>query len=279
MTTHRSNETRHHYFRLAEGEALPDALTSLLQEAGVATGWVRGHGVLEDVALRVYSPTAAGLGPLRRLQGTMHVVCMDGSVGLSGGAPSVSLRVVLSRETDGGNAETWSGELAYARVVGMEAHVTSAEDLALALAPDAKAGVAMLGDPSGAPPRRVEPARSPGPPAAWGDAMAASAAQPEPRPAHRPAPAPPASGAPMPVRPPSARREEAEDDAPYPEAGDVVEHFAFGRCDVLRSDGDRLHLKVHKDGRIREIALEMLKVTPLGETDGGHRRFKLDRKL
>jgi hypothetical protein len=60
-----------------------------------------------------------------------------------------------------------------------------------------------------------------------------------------------------------------------------VDHFAFGRCDVLKSDGERLHLKVHKDGRIREIALEMLRVTPLeeGEEGSDKRRFKLERKL
>ena len=68
------------------------------------------------------------------------------------------------------------------------------------------------------------------------------------------------------------------DESAPPEPGDAVEHFAFGRADVVKSDGDRLHLKVHKDGRIREIALEMLKVTPL-ESSGLNRRFRLDRKL
>jgi hypothetical protein len=67
-------------------------------------------------------------------------------------------------------------------------------------------------------------------------------------------------------------------DTPTPEAGDVVDHFAFGRCDVLKSDGDRLHLRVHKDGRIREIALEMLRVTRL-EDSGNKRRFKLERRM
>ena len=47
---------------------------------------------------------------------------------------------------------------------------------------------------------------------------------------------------------------------------------------MIKSDGDRLHLKAAKDSRVREIALEMLKVTPL-ESDGPHRRFRLDRKI
>ena len=68
------------------------------------------------------------------------------------------------------------------------------------------------------------------------------------------------------------------DGGPVPEPGDVVDHFAFGRCDVVKSDGDRLHLRVHKDGRIREIALEMLRVTPI-EADGSGRQFKLERRI
>jgi hypothetical protein len=66
----------------------------------------------------------------------------------------------------------------------------------------------------------------------------------------------------------------------YPDAGDVVEHFAFGRCEVVKSDGDRLHLRLGKDGRVKEIALEMLKVTPLPPVDGQEgKHFRLDRRL
>jgi hypothetical protein len=66
----------------------------------------------------------------------------------------------------------------------------------------------------------------------------------------------------------------------YPDAGDVVEHFAFGRCEVVKSDGDRLHLRLGKDGRVKEIALEMLKVTPLPPVEGASgKHYKLDRRL
>jgi hypothetical protein len=88
----------------------------------------------------------------------------------------------------------------------------------------------------------------------------------------------------MPQRP--ARRGPDQVDAPVPEAGDVVDHFAFGRCDVVKSDGERLHLRIHKDGRIREIALEMLRVTPINveanveaDADGTGPRFKLERRI
>ena len=52
-----------------------------------------------------------------------------------------------------------------------------------------------------------------------------------------------------------------------------------GRADVVKSDGDRLHLRVYKDGRIREIALEMLRVSRLPDADDGKRRYKLERRL
>ena len=48
----------------------------------------------------------------------------------------------------------------------------------------------------------------------------------------------------------------------------------------MKSDGDRLHVRLGKDRRIKEIALEMLKVSPLPPLEGMTRKhFKLDRKL
>jgi predicted DNA-binding protein with PD1-like motif len=80
----------------------------------------------------------------------------------------------------------------------------------------------------------------------------------------------------MPLRP--VRPAAAEVDSPVPEAGDIVEHFAFGTCEVVKSDGDRLHLRVGKEGRIREIALEMLRVTRLDDV-AGKPHYKLERRM
>jgi hypothetical protein len=74
-----------------------------------------------------------------------------------------------------------------------------------------------------------------------------------------------------------ARAQQTDSDSPYPDAGDQVEHFAFGPCEVVKSDGERLHLRVQKDGRIREIALEMLRATRLS-SDGTRSTYKLERK-
>jgi len=72
--------------------------------------------------------------------------------------------------------------------------------------------------------------------------------------------------------------EEEADEVALPEAGDWVEHFAFGRCEVLSVTGDRLVLRdLGRAGRIREIASERLSITGPVEQQG-HRLFRLDRR-
>ena len=71
-----------------------------------------------------------------------------------------------------------------------------------------------------------------------------------------------------------------EEEQAIPEPGDVVEHFAFGRCEVVKTDGDRLHVRLPKDLRVKEIALEMLNVSLLEPVEGQTtRHYKLARKL
>ncbi len=110
------------------------------------------------------------------------------------------------------------------------------------------------------------------PSSTWSDAISASAEQERSRQAASRG----AVGGAIPARPVKVQR--AHDESLIPAAGDIVEHFAFGRAEVVKSDGDRLHLRVGKEGRIREIALEMLNVSPL-QSDGPHRRFRLDRRI
>jgi hypothetical protein len=146
----------------------------------------------------------------------------------------------------GGSLELFAGEIQSARVVELEVLVTT-----------------------------IDPASERG----WSTAVAASE-EPEP-------PRPPSGAAPPAPRMPARPSKPGIDlDAPTPEEGDAVEHFLFGRSEVIKSDGDRLHLRIQRDGRIKEIALEMLRVTRLGDlpgegADGGppRRLFKLDRKM
>ena len=76
----------------------------------------------------------------------------------------------------------------------------------------------------------------------------------------------------------TARDEPEPADEILPDAGDLVQHFAFGVCEVLTSDGDRLRIRdLEGPRRVREVALSMLRVT--GPTDsGGKRLFQLERR-
>jgi predicted DNA-binding protein with PD1-like motif len=295
MKTITSESVRHLVLRAENGELLPDALLGALRDAAVTAGWLRASGVLADVELRAFSAETGGLGPVRRIAGPVQVLAVEGGIGVArGGDVALSMRGVLARETERG-LETLAGEIVAARVVALEAFVTALDDAAIGRSLDANAGVWLFegGGSTGvaAPaPAAARPGAAPppaGPPPAWAAAVAASQDLPHPAASPSPprAPAAPSgggggggssTGAAMPPRP--VRPQEVEQDSVFPEAGDEVEHFAFGRCEVLKSDGDRLHLKVGKDGRIREIALEMLRVTPQ-PGDGPRRRFRLDRRM
>jgi predicted DNA-binding protein with PD1-like motif len=271
---HRSERSRHLVLRASAGDGLPDALVAKLSEEHVTCGWIRASGVLADVELRAFDAELGGLGAARRIAGPVHVLALEGSVGLVDGVPGVSLRALLAREGDHG-LETMAGEITAARTVALEVLVTVLEDLSLGRALDPTAGVWLLD--SAATPVRAPEVRT------WTTAVDASAhVDREPPLLSRAVTAPvPATAqfttVQIPQRP-ARPSMDLDTTTLVPEAGDVVDHFAFGRCDVVRSEGDRLHLRVHKDGRIREIALEMLRVTRL-EGDSEPRRFKLERRI
>jgi predicted DNA-binding protein with PD1-like motif len=303
VKTTTSETSRHIVIRADAGEVLPDSLLAALRDNNVAAGWVRASGVLSEVELRAFNAETNGHGVTRRIVGPVQVLSLEGSIGITRGEVTVGMRAVLARETDRG-METLAGEIVSARIAGLEAIVTALDDVAIGRVVDAAAGVWLLeADPStrreapaprvlrapmdsssdratvppaaplgAAPAIPVAPAPSP----AWGEAISASADVPKEKP---PSPRPPAASPTGNVIPPRPARAVVNDDnLLFPEAGDIVEHFAFGRCEVLKSDGDRLQIKVGKDGRMREIALEMLRVTEL-ESQSDNRRFKLDRKL
>ncbi|WP_394841631.1 hypothetical protein LZC95_31730 [Pendulispora brunnea] len=254
MKTTSSEKVRHLVLQGTRGETLPDALVAAFREEGVARMWLRGGGVISDVVLRTLGEAPGSPDVLRRIAGPVQLLLLEGSLGILPDAP-LALRAVLGRETDRG-LDTLAGEIVTARIVTFEA-VATALDGAAAVHGDAGEPSALREEVSPAPPRAELP--SPVAPATtWSDAIAAS------------------NNAPAPPRP--VRRHTDDLDTVFPEAGDLVDHFAFGRCEVLKSDGDRLHLRVGKDGRIREIALEMLRVQPLPD-EGDKRRFRLDRKL
>jgi len=265
-------------------------MLSVLRDEVVLAGWMRASGVLSDVQLRV------GTAPPRTIAGPVQVVMLEGSVGLANGDVSCGLRVVIAHETDAGVIETLAGDLVEARVNALEVHVLAFDEVVASRQLDAS-GVWLLDATSASAPA-VAPA--PRPPVVEA---------PPPAPPHAPPPAPQPSfaavvraepPAPPPAAPPVARPSPTfsagsnnamptriakpilpeEEDQAVPEPGDVVEHFAFGRCEVVKTDGDRLHLRLPKDQRIKEIALEMLRVELIPPVEGEtSKHYKLARKL
>jgi hypothetical protein len=79
-----------------------------------------------------------------------------------------------------------------------------------------------------------------------------------------------------PPLPPKPRRNDAVE--AYPEENDVVTHFAFGRCVVIFSDGERIRFQQERDGRVREVALSMLRIGEPTVLEDGRRHWELNRK-
>jgi hypothetical protein len=72
--------------------------------------------------------------------------------------------------------------------------------------------------------------------------------------------------------------DDAEDEGVLPERGDLVEHFAFGMCEVVLATGERLVLRdVGGRGRTREIESGRLSITGPVEHDG-RRLFRLAKR-
>jgi hypothetical protein len=67
-------------------------------------------------------------------------------------------------------------------------------------------------------------------------------------------------------------------DVEEPERGDLIQHFAFGVCEVLNVSGDRLLIRdLSRAGRVLEIHTDMLVIHPPVERDG-KRLFRLSRR-
>ncbi len=303
-----TSSARHLLLRLSNPAKLPESLLGALRDEVVLAGWMRASGVLSNVQLRVVDPRGVTAATPRRIEGPVQVIALEGSIGLSGGDVSCGLRVVLARETDSG-LDTIAGDLVEGTVETLEVLITAFDDVTATRQLD-RSGVWVLDATEGAPraaasaPTMQTAVTAPAPPSAPAvvpapervqsgfaevsrvevSRVAVTEAPRAPAPAtnnagSRPSPTFSSMNQAMPQR--IAKPVEAEtEDEMVPEPGDIVEHFAFGRCDVVKTDGDRLHVRLGKDQRIKEIALEMLRVSPLTPEAGMTARyFKLARKL
>lgn len=250
----------------SEDDALPAALSTALRNSGVAAGWIRGVGQLADVVLR--SLDASGNPVERRFTEPMQLVSLEGTALGSDSATSRLLAVLARAESSDSESASIVGVLVSARVVHFDAMLV---ELELTTGASATSGGSVESVPRApASSSSVLGASNKGeaPAVSWGEAAAASKAA-------RPAPSTTLAAANIPLRP--VRRAVEEVEQAMPAAGDVVEHFAFGACEVIESDGERIHLRLSKDGRVKEIALQMLRVVPLDLESQPH-RFRLERR-
>ena len=256
-----SRRTRSLILRLDSGAALPAALQQALDMAEARAAWVTGFGALEsaEIVIAGHAPTRTGPGAARRVDAPCELLSLTGNVALQDGAGSLRLTVTLARETELG-LEVFGGQLVSARCSAVELHVVVFDDVTLARAPDDRARQAVTPPSSSAAADATRPAGA----GSGGGPSAPMAMLRDPA----------AAAPPVPLR--TKPREEPE---AYPEPGDLVNHFHFGECTIIESDGDRIRLRQEKDGRVRDVSLTMLRIEPpTVDQTTGKRHFQLARK-
>ncbi len=259
MNVKEARQARHLLIRLDRGDELPASLVRALDAAEAHSGFVTGVGSLEAATI-----TLPDQG-MRRIEAPTEVVALSGNIARLDGALSIRLSAVLARETDLGLA-TSGGQLVWARAQSLELHVVVLDDLSLTRTADPNTGLPVL---EGRPAPRTVPAPAKSSPTA---ALEPPSPPPPPVATVAPTPVPANEGPALPQKP----QKPVEDFDNYPETGDRVIHFHFGECTVIGSEGDRIRLRQDKDGRVREVALTMLRIEAV-DVDGT-RLFKLHRK-
>jgi hypothetical protein len=238
------------------GTELVAALAELAASSAATS--FQAAGELEDVLLDAPEP--------RTLMGRWTLLSLQGFVGPQGGP-----WVLLARSTDGG-PQLVGGRLAQATVVSVsgQAFASLALDRLLGelTAPSSAAPLPTSSQPTVASQAAVHaiPSQSPSQPGLGQLAQGQLAVgQGGGLGLHATA---------MPKRPERPQ----ETNEVYPEDGDVVTHFHFGRCVVISSDGERIRLQNEGDSKVREVALSMLKIEPPTLLEDGRKHFELLRK-
>lgn len=290
MNVAESKRVRHLVLHVERGEELPVTLIRTLHDVEARSAIIRGVGLVE--AIEVASIDQQGRSTIHRLDSPSVVVALDGNVAIEDGATNVHLYVTLARQTELGH-QTVSGHVRWARASALDLYVTVFDDLVLERLTDDHGFSAALQAStraSGTPAKMVleEVPRETAPVAPAPVAPVAPAAPVAAPPVAAVAPAKPVYKEPeadikpaAPVLTPPARLPKPDDDTTesYPDVGDLVTHFHFGDCEVFGSDGERIRLRQIKDGRVREVALAMLKIEgPSIDPVTNKRTFKLGRK-
>lgn len=228
------------FLAIEDGDEVVAALRAAI---GTADGWVHAVGHLEAVEVRV---AGDGTDPRRALKGRWTLCSLAG--------PAAGPYGVVLARVGGLGTDVAGGLLISARALGVTASFAPLAAVAVRAPGPALADAAQPPDAPPTPRRAVRASVAPVVGAsAWAEAAASAAelaTEPEP---------------------------EVEEE-PELRRGDRVQHSAFGLCDVLGVEGDRIRIRdVHGSGRVREIALDIFDLKRLADRDG-KRVFKLARR-
>jgi predicted DNA-binding protein with PD1-like motif len=297
MNVCESKRTRHLVLRLGRGDEIPAAIVRALDEAEARSAWIRGVGALSAAEIATYDQGARRYAKARRIEGGCEAISIEGNASTLDGVTTLRLTASLARETDKG-LDTVAGQLVWARAFDLDLFITALDDVTLTRVADDATGLPALvarGGATNAIPERAAPERA-APERAAPERSIPERVIPADKPSSPVAHAPPAFAPPPPppqptyasdadtpppevhALPQKPMRPQQDLEAPYPEAGDRVTHFAFGECTVLSSDGDRIRLQQDKDSRVREVALTMLRIEDPTDLPDGKKHFKLARK-
>jgi len=269
------------------GDDVLHLLRTALAENAVGNAWIVGRGTFEEIELRDGEIT-------RTFATTSRIVALDGRARAGNGEGEIALAATVARSTARG-PEFLVGDVVRALAGTMELLVTPLELQAGAHDESPRRHPDEIDE---APAPRAP--RAEGPPSPWA-ALADASAEAQSRPAPSPTraatpnvrsaaaiaparaatydPRSPGTG-PTPLPPPAAPvppRRKSIDEEIYPEPGDLLDHFAFGRCIVLRSDGDEMLVQNPTSGRTRTIRISALHASQPTDEDG-KRLFRLTQR-
>jgi len=274
MNVAESKRIRHLVVHVERGEELPVALIRALHDVEVKAANITGVGIVEAIELAGIDPRGQS-SPIR-IDTPAVLASLVGNVAVEDGATKVHLYATLARQTELGH-QTFAGHVRWARASAVDLIVTVYDDLVLE----------RLTDDQGFPSTLVATTRASGVAARVVTVVAEESPR-EPLVTPPPAtPKPVVKEAEIELKPsapalaPPARIAKPQEDVNelYPEVNDLVTHFSFGECEVISSDGERIRLRQIKDGRVREVSLEMLKIErPTTDSATNKRSFKLSRK-
>lgn len=125
-----------------------ESLSNFAAQHDIQSGWVRGIGAFERVALTQYDQVEKNYLPGRVFEGAMEILNLGGNLSLRDDEVFPHIHVSLSRETDNG-VEVLGGHLVEGVVFACELYIQAFDDISLERCEDEDTGLALWGASSG----------------------------------------------------------------------------------------------------------------------------------